>query len=83
MGKSKARRFDKETETRVTFDDVAGIEEAEQEFVEIVDFHKTPEKYTRLGGAAPKGALLVGALGPARHCSPAPSPARRRCRFSR
>lgn len=63
MGKSTARRFDKETDTRVTFDDVAGIDEAENELVEIVDFLKNPEKYTRLGGAAPKGVLLVGAPG--------------------
>lgn len=63
MGKSQARRFDKETETRVTFDDVAGIDEAENELVEIVDFLKNPEKYTRLGGTAPKGVLLVGAPG--------------------
>jgi cell division protease FtsH len=63
LGKSRARRFDKETETRVTFDDVAGIDEAENELVEIVDFLKNPEKYTRLGGTAPKGVLLVGAPG--------------------
>lgn len=63
MGKSRARRFDKETETKVTFDDVAGIDEAENELVEIVDFLKNPEKYTRLGGTAPKGVLLVGAPG--------------------
>lgn len=63
LGKSKARRFDKETDTKVTFDDVAGIDEAENELVEIVDFLKNPEKYTRLGGSAPKGVLLVGAPG--------------------
>ena len=63
MGKSRARRFDKETETKVTFADVAGIDEAENELVEIVDFLKNPEKYTRLGGAAPKGVMLVGAPG--------------------
>src|SRR5690606_21426054 len=63
IGKSKARRFDKETETKVTFEDVAGIDEAENELVEIVDFLKNPEKYTRLGGTAPKGVLLVGAPG--------------------
>ncbi|MPZ43397.1 MAG: ATP-dependent zinc metalloprotease FtsH [Betaproteobacteria bacterium] len=63
IGKSKARRFDKESETKVTFDDVAGIDEAENELVEIVDFLKAPEKYTRLGGTAPKGVLLVGAPG--------------------
>jgi cell division protease FtsH len=63
IGKSKARRFDKETETKVTFADVAGIDEAENELVEIVDFLKNPEKYTRLGGTAPKGVLLVGSPG--------------------
>lgn len=63
MGSSRARRFDKETSTKVTFDDVAGIDEAENELVEIVDFLKNPKKYTRLGGTAPKGVLLVGAPG--------------------
>jgi cell division protease FtsH len=63
LGKSRARRFDKETETKVTFADVAGIDEAENELVEIVDFLKNPQKYTRLGGTAPKGVLLVGPPG--------------------
>jgi cell division protease FtsH len=63
MGQSKAKRFDKDTETKVTFDDVAGIDEAENELVEIVEFLKNPEKFTRLGAAAPKGVLLVGAPG--------------------
>src|SRR5215216_4408797 len=63
LGRSRARRYDQESETRVTFDDVAGIDEAENELVEIVDFLKDPKKYTRLGGAAPKGVLLVGAPG--------------------
>lgn len=63
IGKSKARRYDQEADTKVTFDDVAGIDEAENELVEIVDFLKDPEKYTRLGGTAPKGVLLVGAPG--------------------
>jgi cell division protease FtsH len=63
VGRSRARRYDQEQGTKVTFDDVAGIEEAENELVEIVDFLKDPEKYTRLGGAAPKGVLLVGAPG--------------------
>jgi len=63
IGKSKARRYDKETQTKVTFDDVAGIDEAENELVEIVDFLKDPKKYTRLGGTAPKGVLLIGAPG--------------------
>lgn len=63
IGKSGARRFDQAKEGKVTFDDVAGIDEAENELVEIVDFLKDPQKYTRLGGAAPKGVLLVGAPG--------------------
>jgi cell division protease FtsH len=63
IGKSKARRYDQDAATRVTFGDVAGIDEAENELVEIVDFLKEPEQYTRLGGTAPKGVLLVGAPG--------------------
>ena len=63
VGRSRARRYDQEQDTKVTFDDVAGIDEAENELVEIVDFLKDSEKYTRLGGAAPKGVLLVGAPG--------------------
>src|SRR5215211_5729768 len=63
VGRSRARRYDQEQGTRVTFEDVAGIDEAENELVEIVDFLQDPEKYTRLGGAAPKGVLLVGAPG--------------------
>ena len=63
IGKSRARRYDQAQDTRVTFDDVAGIDEAENELVEIVDFLKEPDKYTRLGGTAPKGVLLVGAPG--------------------
>src|SRR6185436_6458289 len=63
IGKSKARRYDQDQDTKVTFDDVAGIDEAENELVEIVDFLKEPEKYTRLGGTAPKGVLLIGAPG--------------------
>ena len=63
IGKSKARRYDQQAGGKVTFDDVAGIDEAENELVEIVDFLKSPEKYTRLGGTAPKGVLLVGAPG--------------------
>jgi cell division protease FtsH len=63
LGKSTARRFDAEAEGKVTFEDVAGIDEAENELVEIVDFLRDPQKYTRLGGAAPKGVLLIGAPG--------------------
>ncbi|WP_309905718.1 ATP-dependent zinc metalloprotease FtsH [Variovorax soli] len=63
LGSSKARRYDLESRTRVTFADVAGIDDAENELVEIVDFLRSPEKYTRLGGSAPKGVLLIGAPG--------------------
>jgi cell division protease FtsH len=63
IGKSRARRYDQEHDAHVTFDDVAGIDEAENELVEVVDFLKDPGKYTRLGGAAPKGVLLVGSPG--------------------
>lgn len=63
MGRSTAKRFDKEQGKKVTFADVAGIDEAENELAEIVDFLRNPQKYTRLGGAAPKGVLLVGAPG--------------------
>jgi len=63
IGRSSAKRFDQKQEGRVTFDDVAGIDEAENELVEIVDFLRDPQKYTRLGGTAPKGVLLVGAPG--------------------
>jgi cell division protease FtsH len=63
LGKSTARRFDTEKDKAVTFDDVAGIDEAENELVEVVDFLKDPQKYTRLGGSAPKGVLLVGPPG--------------------
>jgi cell division protease FtsH len=63
FGKSSARRFDQETDKKVTFNDVAGIDEAENELVEIVDFLRDPQKYTRLGGTAPKGVLLIGPPG--------------------
>ncbi len=63
IGKSKARRYDQGGDRKVTFEDVAGIDEAKNELVEIVDFLRDPAKYTRLGGTAPKGVLLVGAPG--------------------
>lgn len=63
IGKSKAQLFDKESQINITFNDVAGLEEAKQEVMEIVDFLKNPGKYTNLGGKIPKGALLVGPPG--------------------
>ncbi len=63
IGKSKATLFDKEAQVAITFNDVAGLEEAKQEVMEIVDFLKNPKKYTNLGGKIPKGALLVGSPG--------------------
>ena len=63
IGKSKAKLFDKNTDVKVTFKDVAGLEGAKEEIQEIVDFLKSPKKYTILGGKIPKGALLVGAPG--------------------
>jgi cell division protease FtsH len=62
IGKSKARVY-VENETRVTFDDVAGVDEAEEELKEIIDFLKTPGKFRALGGEIPKGVLLVGPPG--------------------
>lgn len=63
IGKSKAQLFDKDTKVNVTFKDVAGLEGAKEEVMEIVDFLKNPKKYTELGGKIPKGALLVGPPG--------------------
>jgi cell division protease FtsH len=63
IGKSKAQLFDKGTKVNITFADVAGLDEAKVEVMEIVDFLKSPKKYTALGGKIPKGALLVGPPG--------------------
>lgn len=63
IGKSKATLFDKGTRVNITFADVAGLDEAKQEVMEIVDFLKFPKKYTSLGGKIPKGALLIGPPG--------------------
>ena len=63
IGKSKATLFDKGTRVNINFSDVAGLDEAKVEVMEIVDFLKNPKKYTALGGKIPKGALLVGPPG--------------------
>ncbi len=63
IGKSKANLYDKDTKVNVTFDDVAGLDEAKEEVKEVVDFLKNPKKYTALGAKIPKGVLLVGPPG--------------------
>lgn len=63
IGKSKAALFDAENKVKVTFEDVAGLDEAKEEVKEIVEFLKNPGKFTKLGGKIPKGALLVGPPG--------------------
>ncbi|WKN41933.1 ATP-dependent zinc metalloprotease FtsH [Tunicatimonas pelagia] len=63
IGKSRAALFDAENKVNVTFDNVAGLDEAKEEVREIVDFLKNPSKYTNLGGKIPKGALLIGTPG--------------------
>ncbi len=63
IGKSKATLFDNNTKVNITFADVAGLDEAKEEVMEVVDFLKNPKKYTTLGGKIPKGVLLVGPPG--------------------
>ena len=63
IGKSRAKVYDKDTEVKTTFAEVAGMTGAKEEVLEVVDFLKNPKKYTDLGGKIPKGALLVGPPG--------------------
>ena len=63
IGKSKASLYDKQSDNKISFKDVAGLEEAKEEVEEVVEFLKAPQKFTKLGGALPKGVLLVGPPG--------------------
>jgi cell division protease FtsH len=63
IGKNKAMLYDKQSDKKITFKDVAGLEEAKEEVAEVVEFLKSPQKFTRLGGTIPKGVLLVGPPG--------------------
>ena len=63
FGKSKATLFDGDSRVNITFNDVAGLDEAKEEVLEVVDFLRNPKKYTALGGKIPKGALLIGPPG--------------------
>ncbi|NJN02045.1 MAG: ATP-dependent metallopeptidase FtsH/Yme1/Tma family protein [Leptolyngbyaceae cyanobacterium SL_1_1] len=63
IGKSRAKAYVEDEATKTTFDDVAGVEEAKTELVEIVDFLKTPKRFTQLGAKIPKGVLLIGPPG--------------------
>ena len=82
VGRSKAKIY-VEKDTKTTFADVAGVDEAKDELVEIVDFLKNPKEYGRLGARMPKGVLLVGPPGTGKTCSPRRWPARPGCRSSR
>ena len=81
IGKSKARVY-VEQATGVSYDDVAGIDEARAELMEIVDFLKNPQRYQRLGGKIPKGVLLAGAPGTGKTLLAKQWPARPACRSS-
>lgn len=63
IGKNKASLYDKQSENKISFKDVAGLEEAKAEVEEVVEFLQTPQKFTKLGGTLPKGVLLVGPPG--------------------
>lgn len=67
FGRSRARMMTQD-QTKVTFADVAGVDEAKEELAEVVEFLSNPRKFTRLGGRIPKGVLLVALPGRARHC---------------
>ena len=78
-GPLQARRYEPETGRRTSFADVAGIDEVEDEVAQVVDFLRNPDRYRRLGAVVPRGCCWPGRPGPARPCSPGPSPARPTC----
>jgi len=80
FGKSRARLMT-DSQEKVTFQDVAGIDEAKDELQEIIEFLRDPRKFTRLGGRIPKGVLLVGAPGQAKPFWPGPSQEKPVCLF--
>lgn len=78
IGKSRAKPYiDKDT--GVTFDDVAGVDEAKEELKEIIDYLQNPQKYQRLGGKIPKGCCWWGPQVQVRRCLPGQLPVKRRC----
>lgn len=79
FGRSRAQRYEPKDGRRVTFDDVAGIDDVEEEVAEIVDLLRHPERYRRLGATPPKGVLLSGPP----PSWPGPSPARPTCPSTR
>ena len=82
FGKSRARLHSSQ-QKKVTFKDVAGVEEAKEELQEIIEFLREPQKFQKLGGRIPKGVLLIGLPAPARRCWRARSRAKRMCRSFR
>lgn len=76
IGRSKAQLFDKDTKVNKTFKDVAGLQEAKLEVMEIVDFLQNPKKYTNLGGKIPKGVLFLALQVRVKHCWPKQLPVR-------